>query len=414
MNSPSPSPEAAVLSVSLPRERGLALRNLADFQTELARVAAGFVPSLEEWDLRCGLPLHVFADFRMVQDLRVRQRELGVIPTEIHLSASAPARRLLECLCEAPSSADALEAVYLQVKPQLLKWIEAFLQATRSVYDLPSAPLLEANRDLLRAQIAWAGEARQRLGEPDAIFQARVLVALGELETELGVLERRRSEPVRAARKLGRLPLADGALPRGFTPRATLPKAPTADSPYPERERFFAMNFMMEMQATDSCASILFEAPDMPWDFYFDAARHMWDESRHATFGELKLKSLGIAFRDVPLSTTAYRLRQTLTAHDRYAALTTQEADAFPGKHQGLKAALDHHDSIGAMTWSYDIADETQHVRFGQKWLPGLIKAAGDPRSPDQVRADAENWRANVLAVTYRPDSLGTAQSPTA
>jgi hypothetical protein len=46
--------------------------------------------------------------------------------------------------------------------------------------------------------------------------------------------------------------------------------------------------------------------------------------------------------------------------------------------------------------------------------LPGLIKAAGDPRSPDQVRADAENWRANVLAVTYRPDSLGTAQSPTA
>jgi hypothetical protein len=51
MNSPSPSPEAAVLSVSLPRERGLALRNLADFQTELARVAAGFVPSLEEWEI---------------------------------------------------------------------------------------------------------------------------------------------------------------------------------------------------------------------------------------------------------------------------------------------------------------------------------------------------------------------------
>lgn len=414
MNSPSPSPEAAILSVSLPRERGLALRNLADFQTELARVAAGFVPSLEDWDLRCGLPLHVFADFRMVQDLRVRQRELGVIPTEIHLSASAPARSLLECLCEAPSSADALEAVYLQVKPQLLKWIEAFLHATRSVYDLPSAPLLEANRDLLRAQITWAGEARPRLGEPDAIFQARVLVALGELETELSVLERRRSEPVRAARKIGRLPLGDGALPRGFVARATRHAEPPANSPYTERERYFAVNFMMEMQATDSCASLLFEAPDMPWDFYFDAARHMWDESRHATFGELKLKSLGIAFKDVPLSTTAYRLRQTLAPHDRYAALTTQEADAFPGKHQGLKQALEHNDTVGAMTWSYDIADETQHVRFGQKWLPGLIKAVGDPRSPDQVRADAENWRANVLAVTYRPDSLGPAPSPAA
>lgn len=408
MNSHSPAPELPVLSVSPPRERGLALRNLADFQTELARVAAGFVPALAEWDLRCGLPLHLFSDFRMVQDLRVRQRELGVIPTETHLSTSVPARSLLDCLCEAPSSADAIEAVYLQVKPQLLKWIEAFLQATRSVYDLPSAPLLEANRDLLRAQIAWASEARPRLGEPDALYQAKVLMALGELESELAILERRRSEPVRLARRIGRLPLADGALPHGFSARATLPKAPTPDRPYGERERFFAINFMMEMQATDSCASILFEAPDMPWDFYFDAARHMWDESRHATFGELKLKSLGIPFHEVPLSTTAYRLRQTLTPHDRYAALTTQEADAFPGKHQGLKAALEHHDTVGAMTWSYDIADETQHVRFGQKWLPGLIKAAGDPRSPDQVRSDAENWRANVLAVTYRPDSIAT------
>ncbi len=32
-----------------PRVRGLFLKNLADFQTELARVHAGFVPALGEW-----------------------------------------------------------------------------------------------------------------------------------------------------------------------------------------------------------------------------------------------------------------------------------------------------------------------------------------------------------------------------
>lgn len=414
MNASTPSAEPTSPTVTLPRERGMALRNLSDFQTELARVGAGFVPGIEEWDLRCGLPLHLFADFRMVQDLRVRHRELGVIPTETHLSASVPARDLLNVLCSAPSSADAIEAIYLQTKRRLLAWVESLLQAARSVYDLPTVPLLEANRDLLRSQIAWATQARARLGETSPLYQARVSELVETLDGSLASLDRDRGEPVRQARRIGRLPLPDGALPRGFSRRATLPKPPAADSPYPERERFFAMNFMMEVQATDSCASILFEAPDMPWDFYFDAARHMWDESRHATFGELKLKALGIAFRDVPLSTTAYRLRQTLAPHDRYAALTTQEADAFPGKHQGLKDALDHHDSVGAMTWSYDIADETQHVRFGQKWLPGLIKAVGDPRSPDQVRADAENWRANVLAVTYRPDSIVAATSPAA
>ena len=42
-------------------------------------------------------------------------------------------------------------------------------------------------------------------------------------------------------------------------------------------------------------------------------------------------------------------------------------------------------------SWSYDIADETQHVRFGNKWVPVLIAKCGDPRSFEQVKADARN-----------------------
>ena len=40
------------------------------------------------------------------------------------------------------------------------------------------------------------------------------------------------------------------------------------------------------MQAAESFTPMLFEAPNMPWDFYFDLSRHMWDEMRRAFFGE--------------------------------------------------------------------------------------------------------------------------------
>lgn len=398
----------------LPRERGITLKNLADFQTELARVSAGFIPGMEDWAVRNELPLQVFSDFRMVQDLRVRHKELGVAPGDLHYSQAVPAREILELLCEAPTSADALEAMFALTKAHLATWIKEVMQSSLGVYDLPSTPLLEANVELLQKQIAWAAKGRAALGGVDQAYVAKVTLALAGLGEALSNQERRRAEPVRRGRRIGRLPLLDGATPRGFAARATIPPLPTEDSPYAVRERYFAMNFLQEVQASDSCAAILFEAPDMPWDFYFDAARHMWDESRHAMFGQLKLTSLGIPVNEVALSTTAYRLRQTIAPHDRYAALTTQEADAFPGKHKGLKAALENNDAVGAMTWSYDIADETQHVRYGQKWLPTLIKAMDDPRSPDQVKADAENWRATVLTTTYRPHTqpVESAASP--
>jgi hypothetical protein len=55
------------------------------------------------------------------------------------------------------------------------------------------------------------------------------------------------------------------------------------------------------------------------------------------------------------------------------------------------------------MAWSYDIADETQHLRFGTKWIPVMIEKIREPRSYKQVKEDACNWRASVLAEVYKP-----------
>ena len=202
---------------------------------------------------------------------------------------------------------------------------------------------------------------------------------------------------------MGNLPFADAKLPLGFHHLEFGPEPLPENPDYGERARYNAINFLQEVQAADSCASMLFEAPDMPWNFFFDLSRHMWDEARHAMFGEAKLLELGTSGAAAGLSTKAYALRQTLSPLDRYAALSTQEADAFPGKHVGLKDAAANNDTLSAKAWSYDIADETQHLRFGTKWIPVMIEKTGEPRSYEQVKDDAINWRVSVLAEVYKP-----------
>lgn len=391
-----------------PRVRGLFLKNLADFQTELARIHAGFVPALSNWQQRKELPALVFRALRRVQDLRIRGRELGVSFQDMHLSRQVAGRALLEELCRAPAVAAFLQAAFLVTHRLLVAAIESYLKRNDTIYDQPSIALLQADRDELQAQSAWAETALARLtasdaGPADPAFLARIETLGGTLEAELREHSARGGEPRRAGRRIGVLPFADAVLPEGFRPLEFGPEPMPKENVYADRERYHAVNFLQEVQAADSCASMLFEAPDLPWDFYFDLSRHMWDEARHATFGERKLEQLGTSAQAAGLSTKAYAMRQTLTPLDRYAALSTQEADAFPGKHVGLKDAIAHGDSTSAMAWSYDIADETQHVRFGAKWIPVMIEKTGEPRSYEQVKEDACTWRVSVLAEVYKP-----------
>jgi hypothetical protein len=352
---------------------------------------------------------------RRVQDLRQRCRELGVTFQEMHFSRCVAGRRLIEALCEAETSADFMQTAVVMTHGVLASAISEYLRDNDNVYDLPSATLMEASRAELVDQMAWAETALAQLavlprGRPEAKYLGRIEALLAELPAALLTFQSRGTEAVVSGRRIGRLPFAESVLPRGFHHLEFRSSPLTAEADYPVRAKFHGINFLQEVQAADSTASLMFDAPDMPWEFFFDVSRHMWDESRHAMFGEQKLNSIGSSAAKEGLSGKAYAMRQTLAPLDRYAALTTQEADAFPGKHVGLKDALEHGDAMSAMAWSYDIADEAQHVRFGTKWLPVLVGKGGDPHSVEQVKADACNWRSSVLAKVYSP--AGTNRKP--
>lgn len=326
--------------------------------------------------------------------------------TAKHLSRAVAGVEAVESLCDAPGANAAFRAIFGIVKPALRTALKAYLQDDLRVFDAPSIPVVEANLEELDRQIAWANVQPEIEADAPSDWLARVESLAAALGSALQAGSGGQAEPVVKGRKIGSLPVMHSVIPVGF--REGLAQMPPADSEdYREREVFHAHNFLMEIQAADSCASLLFEAPDMPWDFYFDAARHMWDETRHCEFGEIKLRALGRDFQEMGLSNTAYVLRQTIDPLDRYAALTTQEADAFPGKHAGLKDAIAHGDDLSARAWSYDISDEPQHVRYGHKWIPVMIEETGEPRSYDEIKRDAENWRRDVLAGAYATAAEG-------
>lgn len=394
-----------------PKARGNFLRAAADFQTELLRVIAGFLPGVGNWELRREVSHQIYRDARRVQDLRSRCKELNSGAAGKHLSQGVPGVELITTLCAAPDALTAYGAIYGVVKPSLKQALHDYLCDDLRVFDAPSIPVVEDNIEELEKQTVWAektlGPACAGNGNDWWRRIAGLAAGLGDAlarGSSIGV------QPVREGRKIGSLPIQRSVLPDGFSEgSATRPDAEASE--YREREIFHAHNFLMEIQAADSCASLLFEAPDMPWEFYFDVARHMWDETRHCHFGEIKLHALGCDFQKMGLSNVAYVMRQTLHPLDRYAALTTQEADAFPGKHAGLKDAIAHGDDLGARAWSYDISDETQHVRFGHKWIPLMIEATDDPRSYEEIKRDAANWRRDVLASSYAT-AAGTPLRP--
>ena len=146
-----------------------------------------------------------------------------------------------------------------------------------------------------------------------------------------------------------------------------------------EGNRLFQfVNYAHEMQAAETLGSVLWEVGDMSWEFYYDVARHCYDEARHCQLGETRLAELGRHITEFPHCVTNYNWRQLIDPLRRYCVLTyVIEQDSFQYKHESYKRYLQEDDNESAEAVLFDIADETMHVRWGQKWVPELMEQAG-------------------------------------
>ena len=158
--------------------------------------------------------------------------------------------------------------------------------------------------------------------------------------------------------------------------------------------------YATEMLAAETLAAVFHSSAQMPWGFQLDTARHLFDEVRHCLMGYEWMQRHGRDPFQSPQFLEVFRWRSTFPPEFQYTLLTMgNEVHAFPYRLRRVEAHHTAADTLSEQFVRYDIADETQHVRFGHKWLPDLLKNAGETRSvEDYIEAVLEVWRDQYLS----------------
>lgn len=135
--------------------------------------------------------------------------------------------------------------------------------------------------------------------------------------------------------------------------------------------------YATELFAGETLSCIYYYVDRMPLPFYFDLARHMWDEFRHSQMGMRRLLQMGYTADQFQwLGGPGKRdVKEHFT--ELYSNLTMLgEACGFKKKRKSAEAFWKFGDVLSAITCEFDLIDERRHIDFATRWGPELYKKA--------------------------------------
>ncbi len=363
------------------------------------RILAGWLPKATTFELKCELGRSIWENALHVNAFYLRLREIQSPafqkPSDVALVA------LMDEMLHAPDEFALALAWYRVVVPSLIEALESHETATFPNSDLPSVHAIKHTLLDLRAQLARV-EPLITQAERGGLIAARaraweryarqLLAAAGGVS---GLAARRKRAPASpACRTEFRVPREAGRDAR-FIQRGAdaVPMPPETDHEQHTIEEF--ERYSTEMLAAETVALVLFSLTGMPWEFQFDSARHLYDEVRHCLMGYEWMHRHGMDPFKSPQFLQIYRWRSQFPPVMQYCMLTMgNEVHAFPYRHRRVEAHRKSGDELSEQFVRYDIADETQHVRFGKRWLPELLKHVGEKRSVERYTEDVlEVWK---------------------
>jgi hypothetical protein len=361
------------------------LKRLQWLEIQSTRILGGWLPGLSKWETKGKIALHLWEDAQRSQQLRTRLWELRVPAPDRNLSGN-PAE-IPVALSKAQEDFEFLAGHYLVFKKTLLEEYKHILATTHQVWDAPSLPVLRLAISGLESQIEWAHAELEELadsGEKQRRIQRWMqfitdVMAAESATTGFGgetpkPLELPEPPPGYSASPL---PFGEAKRDARFKMTLTGPVPPEEDDTLGKTIYQF-VNYAHEMQAAETLGSVLWETNGMEWEFYFDVARHCYDEARHSELGESRLRELGHHITDFPHTAANYAWRQLIDPMRRYCVLTyVIEADSFEYKHKSYNRYVELQDTTSAESILFDIIDETLHLRWGKKWTPKLMEQNG-------------------------------------
>lgn len=351
----------------------------------LLRVMAGQLPARGDWDLKLGLCRHMYENAEAANALRERIPELRTSSAVLGKEPDAVLALLMEELIHAANDLELTAGIYSVVKPALLQTYKRHMQTTQQIVDQPTLRILRTIVLDLEDQVAWGAEL-QRMLEASGAYPAHeeftdrlrsYIVAAGGIDgslpktSELPPRERS-SEPYR-------LPLRSVRDARTMGP-VTWARTSMSNAPEDETGRRVVGTMRVrqeEMTACELVAGVLYSQRHMPWSFQRDLARHVWDEARHAMFGQAALEADGYDWKKEPQYTSDYDVNAHKVPGAQYAWLSIGiEEGAMVSN--GKKKEFEYFRDIAKhplmqQFQDYDWADEVVHANLGRKWAPELL-----------------------------------------
>jgi len=352
---------------------------------ELLFVQCAQLPSLRDWELKQGVSRHLYEDAEAATALRERIADLR---TSAALLGKAPdpfLQLFFEELVHARTDLEFAEVVYGYLKPKLLDAYRAHARETQQIVDQPTIRMLRQMIWDLEQQVAWGAEllAHLRASAPQDEESRSFVAYLREIESLGGGVDaegtkskaypdkRRSSAPYRMVENVVR----DASMGPTVLQRASM----GIEFDDPDRKLLVDMMRVRqeEMVACELIASVIYYQKNMPWEFYRDLARHLWDEARHCMFGQAALEQEGYDWRSRPQFAGDYDLIVPKMVEMRYAWLSIGIEDAQmkrPGKvaeYELCKDKAKH--PLMTQFQDYDWADEVNHAAFGRKWTPEMF-----------------------------------------
>lgn len=369
------------------------LNNYRYVEHEAMLQLAGWLPRAATFELKCEMGRSLWEYSQHVNSLYLRLREIQ--SPAFQKPADAALVKLVAEMLHAPDEFAFASGLYHVVLPSLIASLENHEAATFPNSDQPSVHVIAHALLDLRAQIARAEPilaAAKKAGQFTPTTRAwerymrQLLAACGGVSG----LDRRRPAPSSApACRVNFVAPREAARDARFTNLLADQGAMPPEENYAEHTVEEFERYSTEMLAAETVALVLFAVRGMPWEFEYDTARHLYDEVRHCLMGYEWMRTHGMDPFQSPQYLHIYKWRSQYPPLMQYCMLTMgNEVHAFPYRHRRVQAHEKSGDKLSEQFVRYDIADETQHVRFGKRWLPELIKHLGEKRSLEQYTVD--------------------------
>jgi hypothetical protein len=379
-------PRQAGFSVAETADR---LRRLAYTERRLMLLLATRIVSIADRDIKALLARVQYEHAQHVDGFRGRVLELRTNKSKLE---GAPDHALAILFDEAehlPGVYPFMAALTRVLEPALVAAYEAYVTTANELADYASVRLLRQALADAAEHALLLGSALSRLA-PDqedetlAVLWARklraYLDAAGGLDGSANRGEQRPRESSQHPYAITHALTRDTALPRVWDYQAP----PLADV---DRHLDYMMGLRLsEINVAEGLAIVLYETPDMPWSFYLDISRHLWDEMRHSLFGEAGIEATYGDRAAIPIRDYEGVFAMEAPPLEQYAVLGLEVEGKNmkypPGKRQEWEFARDmaRHPLMATMQ-DFDWADEVVHVNIARRqldgWFEGGLKTIG-------------------------------------